>query len=205
MFSYRRVMTSVTSGFRSLLDASREPVPSNTGCNLAIVALLGACSALTAESQRPPQGPDLGRAASVDEIVPWDISIPPSGAGLPAGSGSVKQGEGVYIAKCQACHGMKGMGKPADRLVGGIGSLASGNATLTVGSYWPYATTLFDYVRRAMPTTAPQSLSNNEVYAVSAYVLHLNGIIGENAVMDANTLSKVRMPNRDGFVDWSRK
>jgi len=138
-------------------------------------------------------------------VAAWDISIPPSGAGLPAGSGSVKQGESVYAAKCQACHGAKGAGKPADALVGGIGSLASGKPVLTVGSYWPYATTLFDYVRRAMPTTNPQSLGNDEVYAVTAYVLHLNGIVGEAAVLDARTLPQVKMPNRDGFVDWSRK
>jgi cytochrome c len=134
-----------------------------------------------------------------------DISIPPSGAGLPAGSGTVKQGEAVYTAKCLACHGAKGAGKPADALVGGIGSLASPNPVRTVGSYWPYTTTLFDYVRRAMPTSAPMSLTNDEVYAVSAYILNLNGIIAEDAVMNAQTLPQVKMPNRDGFVDYSRK
>jgi cytochrome c len=138
-------------------------------------------------------------------VAAWDISIPPSGAGLPAGSGSVQQGEPVYVAKCQACHGAKGVGKPADPLVGGIGSLASGKAVLTVGSYWPYATTLFDYIRRAMPVTNPMSLSDDEAYAVTAYVLNLNGIVGESAVLDARTLPQVKMPNRDGLVDWSRR
>jgi cytochrome c len=124
---------------------------------------------------------------------------------LPAGSGSVKQGAAVYVAKCQACHGEKGAGKPADALVGGIGTLASNNPVRTVGSYWPYATTLFDYVRRAMPTTAPMSLTNDEVYAVSAYVLNLNGIIAADAVMNAQTLPQVKMPNRSGFIDYSRR
>jgi cytochrome c len=97
------------------------------------------------------------------------------------------------------------VGKPADPLVGGVGSLASDKPVRTVGSYWPYATTLFDYTRRAMPLTKPLSLSNDEVYAVTAYLLFLNGIIGENAEMNTQTLPQVKMPNRDGFVDWSRK
>ena len=172
---------------------------------MAASALVAACATSSSIPTTPTAGPDLGRVATAREVAAWDISIPPSGAGLPAGSGSVKQGEAVYVEKCQACHGSKGVGKPADALVGGIGSLSSGKAVITVGSYWPYATTLFDYVRRAMPTTAPQSLSDGEVYAVTAYVLHLNGIVDENAVLDAGTLPKVRMPNRDGFVDWSRK
>jgi len=166
------------------------------------VAALAACA-----SQPPAPGrlPAHGVAVSAAEIARWDISIPPSGAGLPAGSGDAKQGEAVYVAQCQACHGPKGAGKPADALVGGAGSLATGKPMRTVGSYWPYATTLFDYTRRAMPTTNPLSLSNDEVYAVTAYVLYLNGIIGESAVVNAKTLPQVKMPNRDGFVDMSRK
>lgn len=176
-------------------------------CTSRTLAILGGSVlvAACATSNMPTAGPGLGRVATAQEVAAWDISIPPSGAGLPAGTGSVKQGESVYVAKCQSCHGVKGVGKPADRLVGGIGSLASGKAVLTVGSYWPHATTLFDYVRRAMPTTNPQSLTDSEVYAVTAYVLHLNGIVAENVVMDARTLPQVRMPNRDGFVDWSRR
>ena len=166
---------------------------------------VAACATSGSAPTMPAVGPDLGRVATAQEVAAWDISIPPSGAGLPAGSGSVKQGETVYVAKCQSCHGVKGVGKPADPLMGGIGSLASGKAVLTVGSYWPYATTLFDYVRRAMPTTNPMSLSDSEVYAMSAYLLHLNGIVDGNAVLDAHTLPQVKMPNRDGFVDWSRR
>ena len=172
---------------------------------LAAAALLGACATQMTGSIVPSKGPNLGRAAGAQEIAAWDISIPPSGAGLPAGSGSVKQGAAVYAAKCQSCHGEKGAGKPADPLVGGIGTLASPTPIRTVGSYWPYATTLFDYVRRAMPTQNPMSLSDDEVYAVSAYILNLNGIVPESAVMNAKTLPQVKMPNRDGFVDYSRK
>jgi S-disulfanyl-L-cysteine oxidoreductase SoxD len=172
---------------------------------VAAAALLAACATQMTGSQAPSQGPNLGRAASADEIAAWDISIPPGGAGLPAGSGSVKQGAAIYVAKCQACHGPNGAGKPADALAGGIGTLASDNPVRTVGSYWPYATTLFDYVRRAMPANAPMSLTPDEVYAVSAYILNLNDIVAADAVMNAQTLPQVKMPNRAGFVDYSRK
>jgi len=149
--------------------------------------------------------PDLGRAATPEEVAVWDISIGPDGAGLPPGSGSPQQGEVVYAAKCLPCHGEKGAGKPNDQLVGGRGTLTGDQpAVKTVGSFWPYATTLFDYVRRAMPFDAPKSLSNDEVYAVCAYILQLNGIIDRSAVMNAQTLGKVQMPNHDGFVPFSR-
>jgi mono/diheme cytochrome c family protein len=144
--------------------------------------------------------PNLGRPATPAEIAGWDISIPPDGTGLPPGSGTPEQGAVVYAQKCQACHGEKGAGKPNDQLVGGQGTLASASPVRTIGSYWPYATTVFDYVRRAMPYTQPQSLTNDEVYAVTAYLLHLNGIIGAQDVMNAQTLPQVRMPNRDNFI-----
>ena len=148
--------------------------------------------------------PDLGRPATPEEIAAWDISIGPDGAGLPPGSGTPQQGEAVYAAKCLPCHGEKGSGKPNDQLVGGLGTLTGDQTPVkTVGSFWPYATTLFDYVRRAMPFNAPRSLSNDEVYAVCAYILQLNGIIAENAVMNSQTLANVRMPNHDGFVPFS--
>lgn len=150
--------------------------------------------------------PDLGHPVTPEEIAAWDITIGPDGAGLPPGNGSPQQGEAVYAAKCLGCHGEKGAGKPNDQLVGGIGTLSGEQtAVKTVGSFWPYATTLFDYVRRAMPFNAPRSLSNDEVYAVCAYILQLNGIIGENAVMNAQNLPTVQMPNRDGFVPFSRQ
>ena len=145
-------------------------------------------------------GPNLGREVKPEEIAAWDMSIPPDGSGLPPGSGTATEGGAVYFAKCAGCHGVKGMEGPADRLVGGIGTLASKKPVKTVGSYWLCATTLFDYIRRAMPYNAPRSLSNDEVYAVSAYLLVLNGVIAPEARMDAKTLPQVRMPNRDGFV-----
>ena len=143
---------------------------------------------------------DLGRPATPQEIAGWDIDVLPDGSGLPPGQGSVAEGEKLYAETCAACHGAKGEGKPMDRLVGGQGTLATAHPIATVGSYWPYATTLFDYIRRAMPFSAPKTLTADQVYAVSAYVLYLNGIVGEEAVMDARTLPKVEMPNRNGFL-----
>lgn len=147
--------------------------------------------------------PRLGRPATPDEITKADISIPPDGKGLPAGSGSVTQGAEVFAAKCSVCHGAKAEGTPSgDRLVGGVGTLASANPVKTVSSYWPYATTLFDYIRRAMPVTNPQSLQNDEVYAVVAYLLSLDNIVPQDAVLDAQSLPRVQMPNRNGFINW---
>jgi cytochrome c len=180
---------------------------SNKRLAVSVVAALslGACALQGTVQQSSTPGPVLGRVATADEVKAWSISIPPSGVGLPAGSGSVQQGIAVYTAKCAVCHGDKGTGKPADALAGGNGTLASADAVRTVGSYWPYATTLFDYVRRAMPVTAPMSLSNDEVYAVTAYMLNINGIVPADAVMNAQSLPQVNMPNRGGFIDYSRK
>lgn len=160
---------------------------------------------LTACAIPSPAGkaPALGTPVSAAEVARWDISIGPDGAGLPPGGGTAREGQTVYEQKCIACHGVKGAGKPADALAGGIGSLASKTPVRTVGSYWPYATTLFDYVRRSMPIDKPLSLTSDEVYAVSAYVLFVNGIVGEDAQMNARSLPQVKMPNRDGFIsDW---
>ena len=167
---------------------------------LLAAALLGlGCGVVGAQS------PDLGRAATAEEIAAWDISIDPSGAGLPAGGGTPRQGEAIFAAKCAGCHGEKGAGKPNDQLGGGGGTLTGDKPPVkTVGSYWPYATTLFDYIRRAMPLNESKTLANDEVYALAAYLLQLNGIIGESDTMDAQTLPKVRMPNREGFVVFTR-
>jgi mono/diheme cytochrome c family protein len=143
---------------------------------------------------------DIGQPATPDEIAGWNIDVLPDGSGLPPGKGSVRDGEKIYAETCAACHGAKGEGKPMDRLVGGQGTLATAKPIPTVGSYWPYATTLFDYIHRAMPFSAPKSLTADQVYAVSAYLLYLNGIIGADAVMDAKTLPAVQMPNRNGFI-----
>ena len=166
-------------------------------------ALAAACALGLFSSAALAETPNLGKIITPEEVVPWDISVSPDGAGLPPGSGTPKQGEAVYASKCLACHGEKGAGKPNDALVGGIGSLAGDKPALkTVGSFWPYATTIFDYVRRSMPYNESKTLTNDELYAVAAYILQLNGIIGENDTMNAQTLPKVRMPNRDGFVTF---
>jgi cytochrome c len=146
------------------------------------------------------EGPRLGVVASPAQIAGWDISIGPDGAGLPPGSGTVSAGKAVYELKCIACHGVEGAGRPNDQLVGGHGTIKSEAPVRTVGSYWPYATTLFDYVRRAMPFFEPQSLSNDDVYALTAYLLYLNDVIDEDAVVSAQTLPAIVMPNRDNFV-----
>ena len=153
-------------------------------------------------SARPssPKGPSLGAPVSPAEIAAMDLSIGPDGAGLPSGSGTAKQGAEVYATKCIACHGPEGSNGVNDRLVGGQGTLTSASPLKTIGSYWPYATTVFDYVRRAMPYPAPHSLTDSEAYAVTAYLLHLNGVIGADDVMDATSLPRVKMPNRDKFT-----
>ncbi|HJO88787.1 MAG TPA: cytochrome c, partial [Alphaproteobacteria bacterium] len=126
-----------------------------------------------------PRGPDLGHRVSDKTAAAWDISIPPDGHNLPPGSGTVADGEKLYRERCIDCHGKEGQGLSAEELVGGVGGLAGDYPEKTVGSYWPYATTLFDYIRRAMPQEAPLSLSPDEVYALCAYLLFLNGVIAE--------------------------
>ncbi len=165
----------------------------------AAIAALAAGFVLGIAAASAGDGPHFGKPVSPADVTAWDISIGPDGVGLPPGSGTPAQGAIVYAQKCALCHGDKGQGGPNARLVGGQ-ITGPGPVVKTVGSYWPYATTLFDFVRRAMPWTEPKTLTNDEVYAVSAYVLQLNGIIGENDVMDAKTLAAVKMPNRDGFI-----
>ena len=174
---------------------------------MCMLERLAFCAAIlvVASAAASAQTPQFGQSIAPADIAPWDISIGPDGVGLPPGRGTAAQGETVFAAKCQACHGEKGAGRPNDRLVGGIGTLAPDKAPVkTVGSYWPYATTLFDYVRRAMPFQNTKSLTDDEAYAVSAYILNLNGIIGKDDVVDAQSLPKVRMPNRDGFIPFPR-
>jgi len=159
-----------------------------------------AAGALLAIQATAQEGPGLGVEISPEDYAAWAISIETDGGGLPPGSGNAARGAEIYTAKCLACHGEEGVGGPNDRLVGGQGTLKDLNQIRTIGSYWPYATTVFDYIRRAMPFTAPQSLTNDEVYSLTAYLLALNGIIDEDDVMNARSLARVRMPNRNGFV-----
>ena len=142
----------------------------------------------------------FGTPASAERIAAHDIAIGPRGDELPAGSGSVAEGGAIYAQKCAACHGASGTEGPDPVLVGGRGTLAGDAPLLTVGSYWRYATTLYDYIYRAMPFVAPGSLVPDEVYAISAWLLHANGIIAADAEMNAATLAAVVMPNRDNFV-----
>lgn len=168
----------------------------------AVVFAVGLCLLSGAAIADPPRF-GFGRPATPQEIAAQNIDVHPDGTGLPPGSGSVEQGAELYASTCAACHGDQGE-KPLDptlRLVGGQGTLATPKAVQTVGSYWPYATTLFDYIRRTMPFPAPRSLTADQVYAVTAYLLRLNGIVADGTVLDAATLPQVRMPNRDGFVD----
>jgi mono/diheme cytochrome c family protein len=142
----------------------------------------------------------IGQTATSAEIAGWNIDIGRNGENLPAGSGTVSHGREVFEQQCSACHGAQGEGGVGDRLVGGQGTIATPKPIKTVGSYWPYAPTLFDYIRRAMPQNAPQSLSNDDVYAVSAYILNLNGLLPADTTLDARTLSAIKMPNRSMFT-----
>jgi len=140
----------------------------------------------------------LGTPATDAEIAGWYIDVAPDGENLPPGRATVAEGDELYTAACAACHGVKLEGGMGPALIGGQGSLTT-QPLKTVGSYWPYATTLFDYIRRAMPFQQPQSLTNEQVYAVTGYILHMNGLLDSDAEVDAATLKAVEMPNRDGF------
>lgn len=165
---------------------------------LAVLTLLIASVLDCGLARGGPYG--LGRPVTAQEIAAWDIDVRPDGQGLPAGRGSVEQGRALFAQACASCHGAAGQGGKAPALVGGIGTLASPHPVKTVGSYWPFATTLFDYVRRAMPYDQPQSLTADQVYALVAYILHANGIVAAGTTLDAVTLPAVKMPNRDGFI-----
>jgi cytochrome c len=155
-------------------------------------------SAASLLAQSPKFG--VGQPATPEQIRGLGAAIAPDGGGLPAGSGTVAAGRELFAARCAKCHGEKAGGDVGPALAGGQGTLRSSRPFKTVGSFWPYATTVWDYINRAMPFDQPGALKPPEVYAVVAYILNLNGIITTDQVMDAKTLPKVKMPNRDGFV-----
>ena len=164
---------------------------------ISVAALIFTSSTTTMAGERL----GIGSLVSKSVIAGWDIDARPDGHGLPKGSGTVEKGEEVYLEQCAACHGEFGEG--AGRypvLMGGYDTLTTADPQKTVGSYWPYATTLYDYIRRAMPYGNAQSLTTDEVYSVSAYVLFMNDILEEDATLDAQSLAAIKMPNRNGFV-----
>ncbi|MET4575464.1 c-type cytochrome [Ottowia thiooxydans] len=179
-----------------------------------LLALLAVCSALSSggvlaaqpakANQQSVTGvkPAYGQHITEADLAHWNIDIrTKDGAGLPPGSGTIEQGKNVYESKCASCHGEKAAGGAMfGTMVGGIGSFTTNTRVLTPGSMYPYAPALFDYVRRAMPLLQPQSLSNEEVYGVTGYILHLNGLLPADAVVDAKLLSELKMPNRNGFI-----
>lgn len=176
----------------------------NKALIVTVAGALTVAGCATQEMSTPVAKPNVryGKAIAEADIAPWNIDVrTPDGRGLPAGRGSVAEGKAVYDAKCAVCHGAEAKGGPVfGTMVGGIGSFKTNARVLTPGSMYPYAPILFDYIRRAMPMDKPQSLSANEVYALSGYILNLNGLVPGDAVMDPNSLPKVMMPNRDGFI-----
>jgi cytochrome c5 len=181
-----------------MLSFKRESA-STVVSSVGVLMLL--CTATTALAQGPTYR--LGTTPSAEEIKARDTAISPDGRELPPGSGTVKEGATVYAQKCQACHGPNGTGTPLHR---GLIPLGNSKPVKIQGSLVPYATTVWDFINRAMPSTKPGSLTANEVYAATAYVLFLNDIINENDVVNATTLPTIKMPNRDNFIavelDW---
>ena len=153
---------------------------------------LGSTAALAA-------GPNLGIPVTQEDIAAWDLNVLPDGTGLPPGSGTAAQGSDIFAVQCAWCHGVNGVGGTHHALIGGE-PLERMGSSKTIYNFWPYATTIFDLIRRSMPYIQPRTLSNEEVYALTAYILALNDLIDEKDVMNAETLPQVLMPNRDGFV-----
>jgi hypothetical protein len=165
-------------------------------------AIVAAAAFSDVAAQLPTYG--VGRTPTAAEVEAWDRTIPFDGVGLPPGSGTAALGRSIYVERCTACHGERGQNGKYDRLVGGHGTLTTDRPILTIGSFWPYAPTLFSYLRRSQPIDDPGSLTADEAYALTAYLLFLNGVVGEDEVLDARTLSAVKMPNRAGFVPDGR-
>jgi len=180
------------------MGIARSRVCAALGLGVAILFVLQLFKPAVGVAQSPKQG--YGRPPTAEELRAIDIEVTPDGKGLATGGSTAAAGKSVYTRRCETCHGPTGTEGPQDILVGGKGSLATPKPLKTVGSYWPYATTLWDYIRRAMPFDHPGTLTTEEVYGATAYVLFMNGIVKEQDVIDQTTLVQVAMPNRNGFV-----
>ncbi len=199
-----RFLKTASSEWRAASGEAKQACPMSWSMVLVAVAGLLSipCSLFPLPSLAQTPTYNLGRTPSAEEIRAWDIAIAPAGKELPPGSGTAKEGAPIYAQKCAQCHGPTGTEAKFlhGALVGGKGTLASPRALRTVGSFWPYATTLWDWINRAMPLYEEGSLSPDQVYALTAFLLYRNDIIKESDVMDAKSLPKVQMPNRNGFV-----
>jgi cytochrome c len=170
--------------------------------SFALILLMPAAYAAAGGQQRSPH---LGTPISKDQVAKWNLTVFPDGRGLPPGHGTAKEGRALYVQKCASCHGDHGQGATAEDLVSGPKLPTADNPNTAIGSYWPYATTIFDFIRRSMPPATPGMLSSDQTYALTAYLLAANKIIGENDEMNAQSLPKVKMPNRDGFIPIDAK
>jgi cytochrome c len=168
----------------------------------ALLLAVACVSVPAAHAQLPTYG--VGRQPTAEEVKAWDFTIPADGQGLPPGNGTATLGKAIYVERCASCHGPKGEDPKYNVLIGGQGTLRSDKSITTVGSFWAHTPTAWSYINRSQSIDEPGSLTADQVYAVTAYLLHLNGIIGEHDVLDVQTLPQVRMPNRDGFVPDSR-
>lgn len=185
------------------------------GAVLVLVTVLLTATSLKVSRQHPrvlpadtlsqPAHYGFGRPATAAEVAALDIDVRPDGTGLPKGEGNAMEGKAIYIQKCAACHGATGTEGPNDRLVVGDSTKSGGRRIKAIGNYWPYATTVFDYIRRAMPFNQPGSLTDEEVYGLTAYLLNANGLLAADAKLNAKTLPKIKMPARDKFVPDDRK
>lgn len=164
---------------------------------LAFVVFIAATSAAVAEKRLAPQ---LGKPITNEQAQAWNLNVFPDGTGLPPGRGTASDGRVIFEAQCVSCHGEGGRGNTAEELIGEPLKPTKDNPSKVIGAYWPYATTIYDFIRRSMPPTAPGSLSSDQVYALVAYLLSANGIISATAEVSQTTLAKVQMPNRDGFI-----
>jgi hypothetical protein len=202
--AHKRV--AITAALLAILAVADTFTPSSLGHRVSAAVIVQGSSAATGVpgfsaplfAQSPTFG--VGKTPTPDQLKQIDIDVTPDGKGLIPGSGTAAKGKDVYTRRCETCHGPTGKEGPQEALAGGKGSLATSKPLKSVGSYWPYATTLWDYINRAMPFDHPSTLTPDEVYSATAYVLFLNGVVGEQDLLSETTLPKVQMPNRNGFV-----